>query len=77
MANHPPNNTLKHDLFTGAPPKTAPTPPNIINAKLTAPATTPNLTLYSLINEAASSGTIAPTENARADAAEAWIGFGN
>ncbi|PIA41086.1 hypothetical protein AQUCO_02300113v1 [Aquilegia coerulea] len=76
MANHPPINTLKQDLFRGAFPNTALNPPNTIKAKLAAPATTPNLTLCSLINAADSKGTIAPIENARADAKAACNGFG-
>ncbi|KAL5714961.1 hypothetical protein ACHQM5_016857 [Ranunculus cassubicifolius] len=65
MAAHPPSNTLKHDLRTGAFPNTAPTTPNTNNAAV------------SPINTAASRGTIAPTENANADASAAWAGLGN
>ncbi|KAE9618315.1 hypothetical protein Lalb_Chr02g0141401 [Lupinus albus] len=76
MASQPPTRTLTHDLIVGALPSIAPNKPKTPKEKLTAPKTTPNLTSYSFIKDAACSGTIAPTENANAEVAAACKGFG-
>ncbi|KAJ0874753.1 hypothetical protein HanPSC8_Chr11g0468021 [Helianthus annuus] len=77
IAINPPNRPLTQDITTGVPPRADPIHPKITSAKLTAATTTPILTLWSPMKEAASKGTIAPRENATADARAACIGLGN
>ncbi|WZZ33851.1 hypothetical protein YC2023_017252 [Brassica napus] len=77
IANHPPNKTLADDLTAGAFPNVAPSHPKTTSATVTAATTATILTLYSFTNAAAKSGTIAPAENASADAAAACSGLGS
>ncbi|XBI96878.1 hypothetical protein VPH35_033099 [Triticum aestivum] len=77
MAASPPTTTRAEDLTTGARPSTAPTTPNAASASVATATTTATRSLYPTMNPAASSGSSAPTEKARAEAAAACTGLGS